>query len=176
MRTRTHAVVGVAWLAMLCLAGCGEDVPELQVATPDLMTFETEVYPVLLRDCGFHECHSSHERFFQVFGPGRDRLSEATQPIDPVDPEEVSFTYDRARSMINVAAPEKSLLLRKPLAVDAGGMGHEAVDVHGRDVYADDKQPGYVVLHAWVTGRMVSSNPGLGAGLPAAGAGGTTSP
>jgi hypothetical protein len=176
MRARRCVAFAAACAVIALATGCGEDVPELQVASPDLMTFETQVYPVLLRDCGFHHCHSSSERFLQVFGPGRDRMLDTTQPLDPVLPEEVGLAYNRARSMIDTAKPDASLLLRKPLAVAAGGTGHQGEDVHGRDVYEDEMAPGYLVLQAWVAASTASQDTGGGVTLPPSGAAGMTTP
>jgi len=139
------------WFAVAgALAGCAADPGELTLASPDHMVFETEVYPVLLRDCGFHACHGSSQRFFQVFGPGRGRLLPGTQPLAEPTPEEIEHTYARALSMINAKHPDRSLLLIKPLASAAGGAGHQGVDSLGRNVYAVKTEPGYATLSAWV--------------------------
>ena len=141
--------------ALGLLAACG-DVTELSVATPNRMQFDQEVYPVLLRDCAFHACHGSSERFFQVFGPGRGRLAPETQPLDPATALELTHSYERARSMLNTTALRDSLLLRKPLAVSAGGTGHEGADDLGRNVYQSTLEPGYVALARWVLGAQGS--------------------
>jgi hypothetical protein len=142
--------LGLACLLLCC--ACGEDTPELTLQTPDRMRFDTEVYPVLLRDCAFSACHASGDRFFQVFGPGRVRLEQGINPLEPATPLELSHAYDRARSMIDATAPEESLLLRKPLASAAGGTGHEGVDDHGRNVYQSKMEPGWIVIHQWALG------------------------
>ena len=144
------AVRFVLVLALGLLGGCGDDPGPLQLAIPDRAQFDLEVYPVLLRDCGFHACHGSSERFFQVFGPGRGRMFAVTQPLAEVTLEEVAHSYERARSMIDAGEPAMSLLLRKPLAVEAGGQGHEGTDELGRNVYQTQTDPGYMVLSRWV--------------------------
>jgi hypothetical protein len=139
-----------AALLALALMGCGEDPGPLQIATPDRALFEAQVYPVLLRDCGFHACHGTTERFFQVLGSGRGRLLPTTMALDSATPEEIAHTYERARSMIDTKSPDLSLLLRKPLAVEAGGTGHEGTDELGRNVYQTQMDPNYLVLAGWV--------------------------
>lgn len=52
--------------------------------------------------------------------------------------------------MIDVHHPEQSLLLRKPLAVSAGGAAHGGVDRYGRDVCRAVDDVGYVALEHWV--------------------------
>ncbi|MDH5673119.1 MAG: hypothetical protein OEZ06_13270 [Myxococcales bacterium] len=147
--------------ALLLLAGCAEDDGALLIAQPDRAQFEAEVYPVLLRDCGFDQCHASRERFFQVFGPGRARYSPDLRSLDPPGMAELDHSYQRARSMIDPVNPQASLLLVKPLSVQAGGAGHQGIDSLGRDVYQFDADPSYLVLLNWVL---------TSAGVPTAGA------
>jgi hypothetical protein len=142
-------------LALLCalasaLAACASPTPELVLSAPDRVAFETQAYPVLLRDCGFHACHGSSERFFQVFGPGHGRILSTTQPLDEVQPLEVEYSYQRARSMLDSENLDQSPLLLKPLSPAAGGVGHQGVDSLGRDVYVSTTEPGYAALAAWI--------------------------
>jgi hypothetical protein len=65
---------------------------------------------------------------------------------------ELQFSYERARSMVDVADPSLSPLLRKPLEVAAGGSGHEGTDNFGRDVYHSVDDPNFRVLVDWVLG------------------------
>jgi hypothetical protein len=153
-------------LGLAQLVGCAEPQPELELATPDQAAFVGQVYPLLLRDCGFHACHGSSERFFQVYGPGRGRLTLETRAIDPATQEEVALTYERARSMVDPDRPLESLLLRKPLSVAVQGAGHEGVDSLGRDVYESETAAGYLVLRAWVLGGLAGAAPA--AGMPTA--------
>lgn len=141
--------IGLSLIASAC---AGTEPNEWSFATPDRAQFELEVYPVLLRDCAFHDCHGSSKRFFQVFGTGRGRLASESRALDPVSPAELAHSYERARSMIDTGAPARSLLLEKPLAVSAGGTGHEGVDEFGRNVYQTPSEPGYVALTRWVVG------------------------
>jgi hypothetical protein len=120
---------------------------------PDRASFDTNVYPLLLRDCGFSECHGAQHRFFQVFGPGRSRL--AGHPSDPdLGPRERQLTYDRTRSML-VAAGGGSIfespLLTKPLEVSSGGASHEGVDHFGRNIFQTVADSRYVMLWQWAT-------------------------
>jgi hypothetical protein len=142
-----HSLVLVA--AALSLSGCAEEKGPLAVPVPDQMIFEAQIYPLLLRDCGFHACHGTHERFYQVFGPGHGRLRDAIGPFDPTTPEELEHSYRRAISMLDTSDLRASLLLRKPLAAGDGGAGHEGVDPLGRDVYQNKLDPNYTILEQW---------------------------
>ncbi len=123
--------------------------------SPDFALFQSDVYPVLLRDCAFSECHGSEKRFFQVFGPGRMRLDPATtMPGDPVTPMELQRSYERSVSMLMSAETvTKSLFLRKPLEASQGGQGHKGVDAFGRNVFASPLDPSYAILLHWALSR-----------------------
>lgn len=136
----------------LAVAACAPAAGSGTLAEPDGEQFASEVYPVLLRDCGMSQCHGAEARFFRVFGPGRARLSSETDPLETVLGPEVLESYQRARAMLEDRShPERSLLLRKPLARAAGGASHEGADHYGRDVYGSRRDPGYVVLRRWAS-------------------------
>jgi hypothetical protein len=145
------ASIGSAFAVML-LVGCASVVEEPGPPERDRAVFDERVWPVLVRDCGFSECHGSAERFFRVLGPGHERLDPAMRLADPVTPAELQLSYDRARGMIDASDPAQSLLLRKPLEVAAGGAGHEGTDRYGRDVYRSVQDPNFRVLVDWVLG------------------------
>ena len=138
--------------ALFCavLSACGYPDGKREMPEPDYDTFASDVYPVLLRDCGSPACHGTHARFFQVFGPGRARLSADSAPHDPSTAQERTLSYTRACSMlVDPKGIEHSPLLRKPLARAAGGPGHGGDDVWGRGVYASREDEGYVAIFAW---------------------------
>ncbi|HET6339763.1 MAG TPA: hypothetical protein VFG30_41415 [Polyangiales bacterium] len=161
-------------LALATAGACANETTELVVSTPDRASFEQTVYPVLMRDCAFSACHGSAERFLQVFGPGRGRISLDIKPLDPISPIEVEHAYNRARSMVDAIHPDQSLLLRKPLATKAGGSGHEGTDELGRNVYQSKLDPAYAAISAWVlgtsatvpAGAVPSGSSGLPSGTP----------
>lgn len=137
-------------LGLLLLSACAVDAPPLRVPAPDANQFALDVYPILLRDCGFPGCHGDPQRFFRVFGPGRTRLSPELLPGDPATAEEIQHSYDRARSMLSgEASVAASALLRKPLAKSAGGAGHEGEDPWGNNIYLSAQDPRYQALRAW---------------------------
>jgi hypothetical protein len=139
-------------LGSASLAACGSGVGELSgsLPSPDGAQFVSDVYPLLLRDCAFSTCHGAEDRFFQVFGPGRNRLDPATKPDDPLLLSEVLHSYDRARSMLATSdQPARVLLLSKPLELQAGGQGHKGVDDFGRNLFPSTADPGYALLARW---------------------------
>ncbi len=142
------AFVGLA----LFLSGCAESGEALLLPAVDPTVFEATVYPVLLSDCGFPACHGNPDRFFAVYGPGRRRLSSSTLPYDPATPEELALTFTRARSMlVDPEGPAKAPLLRKPLAVKAGGAGHGGDDPWGEPIFQTKQDPRYKALFFWAT-------------------------
>lgn len=164
---------------LLALAGCSEPLQKGKAAERDLNHFTGYVMPVLLRDCGFQACHGSQERFFRVFGPGRTRYIPPDPtipprgPLEPLSGYERDYTMQLALSMIDEEDPARSMLLRKPLAVEAGGASHEGIDKYGRNVYRTPDDEGYLEIARWV---FAEPAPMAGAGAttpPVAGASGT---
>ena len=159
-RLRNGALLAIA---LACGAACsGEDTGQHGFARREFMPFQREVYPVLLRDCGFPDCHGAPERFFRVWGPGRSRLPRETmipEALDLPTGDEVAGTYSLAQSMIDAEDPVQSLLLRTPLAVVAGGAGHLGVDKYGRNVYRTAQDPGYLVIARWVMSPPPAERP-----------------
>jgi hypothetical protein len=120
-----------------------------EIGHADYALFESEVYPVLMRDCGFANCHGVEQRAFQVWGPGRSRLDTGAANI--VEQERLR-TYVRALSMLYTDGTrplQESLLLAKPLELSAGGATHGGVDHYGRNVYRSTNELGFQVLLRW---------------------------
>jgi hypothetical protein len=160
--TRRLPPRALTWLACLACAtsvACGDSVSwSGQPPAPDFAAFQSEVYPLLLRDCAFSRCHGDPSRFFRVLGPGRTRLLPTTKPEEPATAEEIAFSYERARSMLaDAARVEQSLLLRKPLEPSAGGQGHDGVDSLGHNVYRQRGSQGYATLLQWARSRTSSA-------------------
>jgi hypothetical protein len=133
------------------LSGCNNaNTWDGSVPRPSLAEFQTSAYPILLRDCAFEACHGGPDRFFHIYGPGRTRLLPTSKPADPATNDEITRSYDRARSMlIGGTSVDDSLLLRKPLERSAGGQGHKGVDSWGRNVYRHRGDVSYLALVHW---------------------------
>ena len=142
---RRAAVVALAGWA----AACHVDGEPADLPAPDPVTFRERVYPILLAECGFGACHGDADRFFRVVGPGRTRLDPATAPYAPVTAEELALTYSRASSMlVDEDGVLHAPLLRKPLAVAAGGASHAGRDAWGADPFLSAQDPRFVTLRA----------------------------
>lgn len=151
--------------ALFCLlAGCADDpLPVAELPRARDMGFSDIIHPVLLRDCGFPACHGNPQRFFRVWGPGRMRLPnrDGTTPaaFDTATIDEVAASFAVARGMVDIIDPQRSPLLQKPLAVSAGGAGHEGVDRFGRDVYRTTRDSEYLLLSEWVRNVTEAETP-----------------
>lgn len=145
-----NAVPGFLALSLFAL-GCAEEPLPNEVPLLDRAVFEQTVYPLVLRDCGFPDCHAASGRFYRVFGPNRTRLNPATGRSVPPTPEEIDAAYERSRAMVykGNSLCAASLLVRKPLSTDAGGAAHEGLGMGQRDIYLSQQDPGYVTLVSW---------------------------
>ena len=141
-------------LALVAFQACRAEEASLAFPSPDGKEFARDVYPVLLRDCGSTtSCHGASQRVFRVVGPGRARLSERQDPLEPATAQEILLSYKRARTMLEPDSADLPLLLRKPLAMDAGGAAHGGSDRFGRNVYASRRDPSYRILEHWARGE-----------------------
>jgi hypothetical protein len=141
-------------LALVAAIGCESPPPDGPAARRDFAAFRMTVYPVLLRDCGFPACHGAAGRLLRVWGPGRTRLpgiSSTPEAFDLPTGDELSASYSLALSFIDDGDPTRSDLLRKPLAIEAGGVSHAGVDQYGRNVYRTSQDQGLQALLAWVS-------------------------
>lgn len=137
-------------LLLVLLAGCSVEDGTIAIPNADAKVFQTQVYPVLLRDCGFTTCHGNPGRFFAVYGPGRTRLDPSTPEYDPVTPYELALTFTRARSMlVGPDGPLTSLLVRKPIPIAEGGAGHKGDDPWGNTVYASSTDARFQTIARW---------------------------
>ncbi len=133
------------------LGGGCDDVAAFNVPQPDFAEFETQVYPILARDCGFVGCHGDPARYFYLTAPGRIRLDPEMDLFDPVTPEELASNYDHSRAMLaGNGAIINTPLLRKPRE----GAGHAGLDAKGRNVYSGRHDPSYAQLEAWAVGGV----------------------
>lgn len=131
-----------------CVQGPEEGAP---FPVGDLARFETEVQPTLSASCANPSCHGQALRPLQVFAPFQHRLDPALLWRDlPLTQDELTRNQERALALIaGVAAAEESLLLRKPLAAEAGGMSHE-----GGVVFEDRSDAGWITLHGWAEAAL----------------------
>lgn len=163
-RLASRSKLGFCAGFLLALSACADSATELHVPTPDAVSFEQNVYPVLLRDCGFPECHGNPSRFFHVYGPGRTRINPKVDRINaPATAEELTATYRRARSMLAYEDNDQgsALLLNKPLHA-----AHEGTDEWGNNVYQSASDPRYQVILTWARSVLPARAP-----LPGADAG-----
>lgn len=154
---RPAAVGAVAALGALgaLAAGCQKDLAApIDPADLDRPFFDCRVQPVLTRDCSALACHGEPGRYFKLFARNRMRIAgDETQRNAFMSPEERSHNYNAARAFVDLADPQGSLLLGKPLEQAAGGAFHVGATLYkGGDVFADTEDPDYQVLAQWVAG------------------------
>lgn len=139
---RPRAPVGRAWrgsaACLAALVGCSRAPTARDV-------FESRALPVLESTCAAATCHgvapdaeARGERvdWNQLFF----RLSSSGAIADPAQ------AYEAAKRRINTTEdPAFSSLLRKPLAVASGGVGHL-----GGGNFWSPEDPGYRALHEWI--------------------------
>jgi hypothetical protein len=115
----------------------------------DLNAFAAEVEPVLEERCGSGGCHGRRGQPFAIYVPGAYRADDRRTYLDePLDAAELEQNAWRLSACAHGEKAERSDALCKPLAVAAGGCGHE-----GGDVFADTRDSGYRAILAWLKTR-----------------------
>lgn len=150
---RCGAAPALAILALACVQG-GLDAPRA-LPSPDQAYFRCKVQPVIARTCAFYRCHGDGRRFFRIYARNRLRLDKTEETRnEPLADLERRANYESARAMIDAERPADSLLLRKPLDRRApNGRFHRAAEMYpGDDVFADEADPDWQMLAAWVGG------------------------
>ncbi|MBI2895090.1 MAG: hypothetical protein HYY06_16155 [Deltaproteobacteria bacterium] len=141
---------GVALAVVAALVGCiGTDDGTVAIPVLDPLVFREDVQPILATRCGNPTCHGRADRPFSIYSAGAYRADPARTFLDePLTPEELAQNYIGACGFaleLESTSPSSCELLQKPLAIDAGGMGHL-----GGDVWIDERDREYRTVEAWV--------------------------
>jgi hypothetical protein len=110
----------------------------------DFEFFRTRVQPIFLHKrkglARCYVCHSQGTAFrLQPLSPGASSWNE----------EESRKNFDAARRFVNAANPMTTLLLRMPLAADAGGIAFHPGGKH----WTSTDDPEWQTMAAWVRGE-----------------------
>lgn len=164
-RAADSLVVRVSALGMVLSSTFFACQPDFNVplAPPplDRAYFRCRIQPVLTRSCSMFACHGAdgtsgtNSRYFRVYARSRLRapgIPEAMRNSTFTSAEyEANFTA--AGDLVDVSAPDDSLLLQKPLDQSAGGFFHRGADLYGQgDVFLTKTDPDFVLLSAWANG------------------------
>jgi hypothetical protein len=110
-----------------------------------LADFGAHVQPVLSGGCASLDCHGDAGRPLRLYARDGLRLAADLRGHDPTEDELVANMDAIAGLGVGRSRIEDDLLLLKPLSVAAGGVHHV-----GGDLWADQSDPAYRCLHAWL--------------------------
>lgn len=129
----------ILWALVACAPA---DLEQQLALDADYATFVRDVQPLLQGRCSGGSCHGSASRPLEVYGPGH-RMDGATGDLTE---DELWANYVRASLFLEeIDAPQKSWLLRKPLAPESGGMPHV-----GGVFFEDTDAAGYAAILGWI--------------------------
>ena len=109
---------------------------------------------MLAKNCSQLACHGATARYFRIYARNRLRDDNDEAGRNAVMREaERAHNYDAARAFVDLAHPDRSLLLRKPLEQAADGLFHRGATLYGgTDVFPDPTDPEYQVIAQWIDG------------------------
>ncbi|MCC6995555.1 MAG: hypothetical protein IT370_13175 [Deltaproteobacteria bacterium] len=128
---RPGGLLTLLTLLALGAAGCAPTPPDLPLPAVDLASFASEVQPILERRCGSPSCHGRVERPLALYGSGSYRADPTRRfLLEPLTPDELAANARSVAVFVlepreRAAALGESLVLCKPLALAAGGCGHQ---------------------------------------------------
>ena len=133
-------------LLMACVMGPGSE--EL-VLEADFSRFIDEVQPALAYGCASPSCHGSADRPLQLYAVHQHRLNPDDVWADaPLTNAELYLNFHRACGfLLDLERPADCELVRKPLAIAAGGQRHG-----GGDQFNDTDNPDYRAILDWISG------------------------
>lgn len=139
------------------LPGChGDSGGSERISVGDAQTFESYVQPYLEVRCASLDCHGAAGRPLRLYselGLRREPALRTVPVADATDPLPITAAEleDNRFAMAAIAAGDRAsaehLVLRKPLALAAGGIAHEG-GVH----WQDTRDPGYLCLRGYLEG------------------------
>ena len=140
----------VAIVAALLL-GCGPDLATVPLEVGDVGFFAARVEPHLEARCGSAGCHGRPDRPFSMYAPGQHRRDPGRTWLDePLELDEVEENARRTAAFGTGDDPNETLIVRKPLSLEEGGLWHG-----GGDVFGARNDEGCRALTAWLNGRTL---------------------
>jgi hypothetical protein len=116
------------------------------VVVGPLDRFSASIEPALELRCAQGGCHGRADRPFTLYAPGAYRMDPSrTNLAEPLTDAEVATNALRVAALASSGDPEGSIVLRKPLAIAAGGLHHG-----GGDVFLDRTDRDYLALREWL--------------------------
>ncbi len=142
-------------LALLCACE-GPPPGSAPLIVGDVAVFEAEVQAHVEERCASGGCHGRAERPLSLYARGGHRLDPARTHLDePLTAPELEANARRISAFALSRRAHDSLVVRKPLAQEAGGLWHG-----GGDVFLDDHDPGCEVLVRWLDARWTALDGG----------------
>ncbi len=150
-RLPLHALYALA--VLIAATGCGDfGVPESQVevalSVGDVDAFKRDLQPSLGIRCGSLDCHGNSGRALRLYAERGRRMSADLRGKEATKDEIAANVRAFSGIWVVGESVDKHLALRKPLAVEAGGIGHV-----GPAIWDAKDDAGYACLKAWLLGE-----------------------
>ena len=145
MRRELAAAAALVAVQIACVDV--EDTEPLSIGPLD--TFASEVSPALSNRCASSACHGRPDRALALYAPGAHRLEPSQRFLDaPLTSDELTINAYQVAAFATAETASEALVLRKPLAEDAGGAWHG-----GGTVFDTAEDPLHASLVVWLEAR-----------------------
>jgi hypothetical protein len=143
-----------ALLALLALSGCAAETAEpMAWAELDPEFYAAHIDPILARGCATLACHGDPNRPLPLYAVSRLRR-DADRLNTPIGDDELCANFRASRAFVlDADAPERTLLITKPLFLEDDGTWHGGGYHFGRD------SAEYACLMRWLGGQRAQFDP-----------------
>ena len=146
-RRRTGLLATGLMAGVAMAAGCPDVGAPVQLGVRGQASYAREVHAVIEARCGTLDCHGDARRPLRIYAETGLRLRDELRG-QPLTPEELADNLRAIEAIDPGAAAEEHLLVRKPLAVAAGGQKHL-----GGELWATRTAAAPTCLVAFLSGR-----------------------
>jgi hypothetical protein len=150
-------MIARASLIISLLAACSVEPPPERMPSGDPSSFASGVQPILDARCADPSCHGRVDRPLSIYSPGRYRADPSRTFLrEPLTPDELTTNMQALAAFALDAGGDvdRCLVLRKPLAIAAGGCGHL-----GGEIFASPADREYRTLRHWLAGMSTGGSP-----------------
>lgn len=140
----------VLWMLPLLVLGCQIDQETVTPRAGDAVSYSQHVHPLLEATCATLDCHGDTGRPLRLYAETGLRTDTTLRDL-PITDAELARNVASLTGVDPEAPIDRSLVLSKPLAENAGGLDHV-----GGDLWPSTTDPAYLCVRGWLEGATTA--------------------